>query len=143
MKLAIDAYVPEFKCTLAEELLRPTEIYVKAINSLRTRIKVKGMAHITGGGMPGNIPRTLPEGLGAEIRKGSWPLQPVFEVIQRMGKVPDLDMKNTFNMGIGYVVVVDGDDSARAVEILGKNGIGSCIIGTVFSRGDKGVRYVD
>ena len=106
-KMSVRKYIPELGCTLGEELLRPTRIYVKAFNALKNRVEIKGMAHITGGGIDGNLPRVFPKGTGAVLIKDSWPTHPIFEVIRNRGNVPDADMKRTFNMGIGYIVVVD------------------------------------
>jgi phosphoribosylformylglycinamidine cyclo-ligase len=141
MKLDVNAEVPELGCKLSEELLRPTKIYVKAVESLKKKVKIKGMAHITGGGIPGNVPRVLRDGVHAEINEKSWPEQRIFKLIQSRGGVPLEDMRATFNMGIGFVIVVDEGSSSEALNILDKTGFPSCIIGTV-KKGGKGVKYV-
>lgn len=135
-------FIPELGCTLGEELLKPTRIYVKAYNALRNRVRVKGMAHITGGGIDGNLPRIFPDAIGAVISEGAWPVPPIFGFLQRMGNVPAADMKNTFNMGIGYIMIVDRREQKKTIGILGKNGFESYCIGTVVS-GEKGVRYAE
>ena len=140
-KLDINHYVAEFESTLAEELLKPTVIYVKAVEALKSEIKIKGMAHITGGGIPGNLPRMLPDGTRAVVHEGSWPKPPVFGLLEKMGNVPYNDMKNTFNMGIGYIIAVDEGSAGQAMKILDKIGYRSCIIGSVI-KGNKGVEYV-
>ncbi len=94
---------------LGEVLLRPTAIYVKQLLDLRTRYDLLGMAHITGGGFTGNVPRVLPPGLGARIDKGSWPVLPIFELLRAQGNLSDAEMYRTFNNGIGMVVVVRPD----------------------------------
>jgi phosphoribosylformylglycinamidine cyclo-ligase len=91
---------------LGEVLMRPTRIYVKELLDLRTRYDLLGMAHITGGGFTGNVPRVLPEGLGARIEKGSWPVLPIFELLRAQGNLSDEEMYRTFNNGIGMIVVV-------------------------------------
>lgn len=141
MKYGVDKFLPELGCTLAEELLKPTKIYVKAVQELKKTIKIKGMAHITGGGIPGNVPRVLPEGMKAEIREGSWPEKPIFGLLRTLGGVPEDDMRSTFNMGIGYVIVMDEGSTGEALKILDKMGYGSCIIGLI-APGEKGVEYV-
>lgn len=137
-----DSFIPELGSTLADELLRPTRIYVNAFNSLKKEsIEVKGMAHITGGGIDGNLPRMLPEGMGAEIKKGSWTEPPVFSLIRDMGGVPDEDMRWTFNMGIGYIIIVSEDSAYKAISVLDKAGYKAGIIGHA-SKGGGGIGYV-
>lgn len=139
-RMSVKKYLPEFRCTLGEELLRPTRIYVKAYNALKNRVDVKGMAHITGGGIDGNLPRVFPKGFGAVLKEGSWPVHPIFELIRKTGNVPDDDMKKTFNMGIGYIIIVDEKKKVRTIDILEGNGFGSHLIGRI-ERGTKGVNY--
>ncbi|NOX21171.1 MAG: phosphoribosylformylglycinamidine cyclo-ligase [Nitrospirae bacterium] len=142
LKLKPTDYVEELGCTVADELLKPTMIYVKAFKALKTRgIKINGMAHITGGGIPGNLPRVLPEGLLAEIDEKAWPLPPVFTFIKEKGYVSDEEMKRTFNMGIGFVVVVPPDEADQAVEVLEETGYLAHKIGKIVE-GKRGVRYV-
>ena len=139
-KIDVSTYVPQLKSTLGDELLRPTRIYVKAFNALKERIWIKGAAHITGGGIPGNLPRVLPEGLGAVVREGSWPVPAIFRVIGKEGNVPVNDMKRTFNMGIGYILVVPEKEAGDGVGLLKDAGFDSYVIGTVV-KGKKEVRY--
>src|SRR5690606_7357103 len=109
--------------TLGEELLTPTRIYVKTILSLIEKHGIKGIANITGGGFIENIPRVIPEGLGAVIHKGSWEVLPIFHLIREMGDIPEKDMYNTFNMGISMVLAVspdEADDVVRSAEQLGE-----------------------
>lgn len=130
-KMKIDEHVPELDGTLAEELLRPTRIYVKAVKALKDSVAIKGMAHITGGGLPGNLPRVLPDGTHAVVKEGSWPRQPIFDLLRKLGNVPVSDMRDTFNMGIGFVLVVDAENVTQTLETLRKNAYDSCIIGQI------------
>ncbi|NLY29280.1 MAG: phosphoribosylformylglycinamidine cyclo-ligase [Firmicutes bacterium] len=115
--------------TLGEELLEPTLIYVKPILSLIDAVDVTGIANISGGGIPENIPRSMPDNLDAVIRKGSWPVHPIFAVLQRLGEVEETEMYNTFNMGIGMVVIVKRDHADKALDKLAEWGIEAYIIG--------------
>lgn len=140
-KMSLSDYVPELNMTLGEELLRPTRIYVKAINRLKEdRIPIKGLAHITGGGITGNLPRILPDGLSAVIKAGSWPVLPVFRLIEEMGDVPLDDMRRTFNMGIGYIVIVSEDYAGSVISSLKDKGYDSYMIGSI-EKGKREVRY--
>jgi phosphoribosylformylglycinamidine cyclo-ligase len=138
----IDTFVPELNATIGETLLIPTKIYVKAFNSLKGKMDVKGMAHITGGGLTGNLPRIIRDGLDAVIRTGSWPVAPIFRIIKEIGNVPGEDMKKTFNMGIGYVIVVNSVDSSSCIATLGQNGFQAFEIGTIEKGGMVKIRYV-
>jgi phosphoribosylformylglycinamidine cyclo-ligase len=139
-KMVVSTYVPQIGTTLGDELLKPTRIYVKAFNALKDRVKIKGMAHITGGGIPGNLPRILPDNVGAVIKQGSWPLPPMFRVIEESGNVPAHDMRRTFNMGIGYIMVVPEDTADDAVSILEETGFISYRIGSIV-KGRKEILY--
>lgn len=141
LRYNVEKFLPELGCTLGEELLKPTAIYVKAVQEIGKSFKIKGMAHITGGGIPGNIPRVLPEGTRAVIWDGSWPEPPVFKLIRERGGVPEDDMRSTFNMGVGFVIVMDEEFAREALKKLDKMGYTSCIIGIV-KAGEKGVEYV-
>jgi len=141
-KISPRKVMPALKTPLVDELLKPTRIYVKAFSALMGKVDIRGMAHITGGGIPGNLPRILPEGYGAVLREKSWPEQTIFKVIRELGNVPDEDMKRTFNMGIGYIFVVKRGEEEKAVLILRKKGFISYPIG-VIQRGIKGVRYAE
>lgn len=136
----VGTFVPELGATLGEELLKPTRIYVRAFQVLKGRVDVKGMAHITGGGIPGNLPRILPEGTGAVIWQGAWPEPPVFGLIRDAGNVPLEDLRRTFNLGIGFIMVVPEERATGAVAILGETGYSAYHIGRVI-HGRKEVRY--
>jgi phosphoribosylformylglycinamidine cyclo-ligase len=109
-------FVDELGCTLGEELLKPTKIYVKPILSALKKFPLKGMAHITGGGFIENIPRMLPEGLGAKIEEKSWQIPPIFQLISSHGQIDYEEMYNIFNMGIGMVIAVDREIAADVLQ---------------------------
>ena len=111
-------YVEELGATLGEALLVPTKIYVKPVLALAERIEVKGASHITGGGFYENVPRCLPSGLSARIEKKAVRTPPIFDVIQKAGNVPERDMFNTFNMGVGMCLIVDKEDADTALSIV-------------------------
>jgi phosphoribosylformylglycinamidine cyclo-ligase len=134
--------LPGVGTTLGEELLKPTRIYVKAFKAIEGKVRVKGMAHITGGGIPENLPRIFPNGVGAQIFRGSWPVHPIFGLIKKYGAVPDEDMRRTFNMGIGFIVVVSGKEKDKTVTILRRKGFPSYVIGEVH-KGINGVLYAE
>ncbi len=125
----VKSFVPELGKSLGEALLTPTKIYVKSVLDLISKINVKGISHITGGGFYENIPRMLPDGISAKIKQGSFPIPPIFNLIQKEGNIPEHDMYNTFNMGVGMAVVVDSADADKAVEILKENGEDAFVIG--------------
>ncbi|NCO68073.1 MAG: phosphoribosylformylglycinamidine cyclo-ligase [Nitrospirae bacterium CG_4_10_14_0_8_um_filter_41_23] len=139
-KMDVNTYIPDLGTTLGEELLRPTKIYVKAFMNLRNNIDIKGMAHITGGGIPGNLPRILPEGTFANIRINSWPVPKIFSLIKNIGDIPEEEMKKTFNMGLGYLMVVSKDTTGYTVSLLKKSGYNAFIIGNI-EKGGRGVEY--
>lgn len=137
----IDSYIDELGTELASELLRPTRIYVKAYLALKEAgIRPKAMAHITGGGLPGNLLRVLPDGVEAVIVQGSWPELPIFTLIRRLGKIEQEEMRRTFNLGIGYTIILSEQDSDRAIDILHKQGYQAWRIGYI-QKGQGGVRY--
>lgn len=115
--------------TLGECLLTPTRIYVKAILSLIDAVNVKAISHITGGGFYENIPRVLPDGLSAKIERNAVQVLPIFDLIKRSGDIPERDMFNTFNMGVGMMVSVDRNDADKAVEVLKSAGEDAYILG--------------
>ena len=117
--------------TLGEVLLTPTAIYVKAALELMKQVDVHGVAHITGGGFDENIPRILGDGLGVEIKDGSWKILPVFDLLRKYGDLPRREMFNIFNMGIGMVVAVSASDAEKAVASLKSSGIDAAVIGKV------------
>jgi phosphoribosylformylglycinamidine cyclo-ligase len=116
---------------LARELLEPTRIYVKDCLALRDAVDVHAFAHITGGGLPGNLPRVLPAGHRALLRRGSWPVPPIFGRIQKAGNVEEAEMLRTFNMGIGMCAVVSRADAPRALALLASRGQPAFEIGVV------------
>ncbi|MBB3111931.1 phosphoribosylformylglycinamidine cyclo-ligase [Paenibacillus phyllosphaerae] len=117
--------------TLGEVVIEPTRIYVKSCLELIQKVKVKGMAHITGGGFIENIPRVLPEGVNVNIEYGSWPILPIFKLMQEKGNITNRDMFTTFNMGVGMVVVVPADQAEEAVRVARELGEDAYRIGTV------------
>ncbi len=110
--------IEELGKTVGEVLLTPTRIYTKEVKKLKEKVKVKALAHITGGGIPENLIRVLPEGVKAVVEKGSIPENPVFEWIQKLGNIEEREMFRTFNMGVGMIAVVSESDKERALEIL-------------------------
>lgn len=124
--------------TLGETLLTPTKIYVKPMLALFDKVKVKAVSHITGGGFYENIPRSIPKGFGAKIKKSDVRVLPVFDLIAERGNIPERDMYNTFNMGVGMIVVVSKKDTDTALDILRKNGEDAYVIGTIV-KSDEGV----
>lgn len=116
--LAIDSPVPGTARTIGQALLEPHRSYARVINVLMKIVKVKGMSHITGGGLTENLPRTLPENCGAEIDLGAWDVPPLFTFLKNTGDVEDLEMLRTFNMGMGYLVVVAESDREQALKAL-------------------------
>ena len=127
--------------TIGETLLTPTRIYVKSILSLIEKVEVKGISHITGGGFYENIPRSIPDGLGAKIKKSDVRVLPIFDLIQKTGNIPERDMYNTFNMGIGMVIAVSKDEIGQAKDALVRAGERAHVIGRVVT-GDAGVDLV-
>ena len=138
----LNAHVDELGCSLADELLLPTRIYVRTIKELISRFTIKGIAHITGGGFIENIPRILPDGLTARIDRGSWPVQPIFKMMQRISGMEDEQIYNTFNMGIGMVLAVDSEEADAVVCAANSLGEKAFVIGEVIESedGGKGVK---
>jgi phosphoribosylformylglycinamidine cyclo-ligase len=127
--LSLEQEVEQLGHTLGEELLRPTKIYVKPILNTLKKHDIKGMAHITGGGFIENIPRMLPEGIGAVIEYGSWPIQPIFDLLENVGELSREEMFNIFNMGIGMVLAVDENNMHDVIRQLEEDGEKAYIIG--------------
>ena len=123
--------------SLGETLLTPTRIYVKPVLALMKEITPKGLSHITGGGFYENIPRSIPDGLGAKIRKEDVKVLPIFKLIQERGGISEHDMFNTFNMGVGMSLTVAPEDAARAIEILQVNGVDAYVMGEIVPSEDK------
>lgn len=124
--------------SLGEALLTPTKIYVKPVLALAEQVTIKAVSHITGGGFYENIPRSIPKGFGAKIDRSALRILPVFDLIAKEGNIPERDMFNTFNMGIGMSIVVDAADADKALEILRANGEDAYIIGEIV-KSDDGV----
>ena len=122
---------------LGETLLTPTKIYVKPVLALLEKVKVKGISHITGGGFYENIPRSIPDGLGAVIERKSVRLLPIFDLIAKVGGIGERDMFNTFNMGVGMSIVVAEKDVDNALDVLHVNGEDAYVIGTIAESGTK------
>ena len=133
----LDRYDDRLKDKVLNVLLTPTKIYVKSILSLISKVSVKGIAHITGGGFIENIPRIFPEGIGCEIKKDSYPLPPIFNIMREKAEISDEQIYNTFNMGIGMVVCVDKKDVAQTIAELESTGEKVYLIGETVS--GKGV----
>ena len=123
--------------SIGETLLTPTKIYVKPMLALFEAVKVKGVSHITGGGFYENIPRSIPQGLGARIEKSAVRVLPIFDLIARTGNIPERDMFNTFNMGVGMSVVVAAEDADKALQVLRANGEDAYVIGSIVESEDK------
>ena len=122
---------------VAEALLTPTRIYVKSILELLKKVDVKGISHITGGGFYENIPRSIPDGLCAKIDKAAVKVLPIFDMIAKVGNIPERDMFNTYNMGVGMSVVVPADQVETALQILRENGDDAYVIGEIVKGEEK------
>jgi phosphoribosylformylglycinamidine cyclo-ligase len=131
MRYGADTHLPELGATVGAALLAPHRGYLSALEPLLDRGKVRALAHITGGGLPGNVPRVLPEGLGGRVRRASWPVPSLFRLIQKGGSVSEEEMYRTFNMGIGMVVMVAPDDLHEVEHSLERRGETSFVIGSV------------
>ena len=134
-------YIDVLGKTLGEELLTPTKIYVKAVLNLLDNVKVKGIAHITGGGIPGNLIRILNDNTKAIIDRSKWEVLPIFNWIQKEGNITDDEMFKTFNMGIGLILVVSPEDAKDTVDILNKSGERATIIGEI-KGGNRSVEII-
>ncbi len=139
-----ELYVPREQLggkTIAQALLEPTKIYVKPVLALLEQVDVKGISHITGGGFYENIPRSIPAGLQAEIDRSAVRVLPIFDMIAAWGNIPERDMFNTYNMGVGMSVVVPAEQVEKALAVLKDNGIDAYVIGKI-TEGDEGVVLV-
>lgn len=141
MRYRVNDRIKGIRRTLGEELLIPTRIYAKTILGLLKHHNIKGMAHITGGGITENLPRILPQGLSAVIVKDSWKTHPIFKIIQEKGNVSEKEMYRTFNMGIGFILVSSEKEAYSALLRLKNLGERAYIIGMI-DRGKRGVRYI-
>ena len=135
--LKLSRRVPELGRKLGEELLEPTRIYAQLTKKLFGEFGIKGAAHITGGGITGNLPRVLPTGRHAAIERKSWPVPPIFDLIQKIGAVAQAEMDATFNMGLGMILVVAKKDADRVGAVLKRMGERSFVIGEI-RQGAKG-----
>lgn len=127
--------------TLGEALLTPTQLYVKPVLDLISKVEVKGISHITGGGFYENVPRSIPDGFMARVNKSAFPVPDIFRYLQETGHIPERDMYNTFNMGIGMTCTVAPDKADEAVHILEENGIKAYCIGEIV-KGDEGIEII-
>jgi phosphoribosylformylglycinamidine cyclo-ligase len=137
-RLKLSERLPELGCTLGDELLRPTRIYVKNVLELFDRFAIKGLANITGGGVIENLPRVMPKNLHATIRRGSWTVPQIFNLIARLGKIEQAEMDRTFNNGLGMVAIVAPGEADTIVKYLRSRKHRAFIIGEVI-RGARGV----
>ena len=135
-----ELYIPREELdgkTIAEALLVPTKIYVKPVLALLEKVNVKGISHITGGGFYENIPRSIPDGLCAKIDKSAVKVLPIFDVIAKWGNIPERDMYNTYNMGVGMSIVVPSNEVELSLSILKDNGIDAYVIGEIIEGEEK------
>jgi len=135
-----ETYVNEIKGKVGTELMRPHRSYWPALRKLLDANLLSALAHITGGGITENLPRVLPKGVSAVIEMGSWPVQPIFEHLQKLGNIPQAEMMRTFNMGIGMVLVVPGANFKKAESVLDRAGEKFFTIGRIV-KGDRKVQY--
>jgi len=140
--MQVSDHVEELGCTLGEELLRPTRIYVETILNVLKHFKIAGMVHITGGGFYDNIPRVLPQGCLARIHRDSWQKQPVFNFLQEKGAIPEAEMFRTFNCGIGMVAIVDDKDAEDIQQQFSAMGEKAYMIGEIEGRRTKDLPQV-
>ena len=141
-KESLDTYYDELGCTLGEALLAPTRIYVKALKSIKEAgITVKACSHITGGGFYENVPRMMTQGLTAQIDLSTFPRLPIFDLIQKTGDIPERDMYNTYNMGIGMILALPAEQAEQALSVLKGAGETAYQIGRVIP-GEAGVELV-
>ena len=127
--------------SLADELIRPSVLYTPAVRAALEAADVHAVAHITGGGFEGNLPRALPqEGFRAVLDRSTWTVPPIFGEIRRLGRVADDEMARVFNLGLGMVLVVDPDGAADALDALRGAGVGAAVVGRV-DEGHRGVEF--
>lgn len=134
----INVYSDELGKTIGEALLTPTKIYVKPVLALAEKVNIKAVSHITGGGFYENIPRSIPQGFTAKIDRAALRILPIFNLLQKTGDIPERDMFNTYNMGVGMSLVVAADKADEALQILKANGEDAYLIGEI-AEGDTGV----
>ena len=132
LRLDVGSYVPELSTTIGEALLEPHRSYLPIVQPLLDGGRIKGMAHITGGGITDNLPRVLPHGTAALIDRSAWAVPPIFSWLQRSGSIPDEDMLRTFNMGVGLIIVTGRDQAEPLIdELAARGGHKACVIGEV------------
>jgi phosphoribosylformylglycinamidine cyclo-ligase len=141
-KLKLNDLLPGTKRTVGEVLLAVHRSYLKPVTTLMKSVKVRGMAHITGGGFPDNVPRVLPDTVNAVFDRSSWTVPEVYQFIQRVGKVDREEMYRVFNMGIGMVVVVKKQDVEKSISLLRKTGSKPVIVGWI-EKGNRSVRLIN
>ncbi|MGE5392028.1 MAG: phosphoribosylformylglycinamidine cyclo-ligase, partial [Deltaproteobacteria bacterium] len=129
--MKLEHHINELGRSLGEELITPTRIYVKTALAVIEEVSIKAMAHITGGGIPENLPRVLPPGLGAEIKSNTWEPPAIFQLIQQLGRVEKNEMYRTFNMGIGYIFITSPEQSDEALKCLRIKGEKPIVLGNV------------
>ncbi len=129
--------VPELGTTLGDALLTPTEIYVKPVLAAIEKADIRGISHITGGGFYENIPRSLPDGLGAKIEKAAIRTPAIFRLLQETGSIPERDMFNTYNMGVGMSLIVSGETADKALAALKEKGVDAYVVGEIVKSEDK------
>jgi phosphoribosylformylglycinamidine cyclo-ligase len=139
--LKLGSRVAELGCTLADELLRPTRIYARTTGELFRRFRLKALANITGGGVLENLPRVMPPGLRAIVRRGTWPVPPIFGLIARLANVSQTEMDRTFNNGLGMIAVVARDQADDVVAYLRRSRQPAYVVGEL-RRGERGVSFV-
>jgi phosphoribosylformylglycinamidine cyclo-ligase len=141
-RIPLSRRIAEFGCTLGEELLRPTRIYVRPVLDLLAAHRVDALAHITGGGIPGNLPRVLPARCRARIRRASWTVPPVFDWLRRMGPVDSTEVDRTLNQGLGMILATPATDVDGVLSFLRRRRERAFVIGEVV-RGRSGVELID
>jgi phosphoribosylformylglycinamidine cyclo-ligase len=142
LRLDVDSYVPELSCTVGDALLAPHRSYLPFVQPLLEAGRIKGMAHITGGGITDNLPRVLPHGTAAVVETASWTVPPLFTWLQRSGNIPIDDMLRTFNMGIGLIIVTGRDQAEPLIdELAARGGRDARVIGRIVAGEPRSVSY--
>jgi phosphoribosylformylglycinamidine cyclo-ligase len=139
--LSTDSVVPELGTSVGEALLAPHRSYLRAISPLLERNSVKGMAHVTGGGITENLPRVLPNGCAAEVNRGAWTVPPIFRLLQARGRIADDEMLRAFNMGIGLVLVCAASSRDEVLRLLADTGESDALVIGMVVAGNRDVRY--
>lgn len=137
----LNAEITELDVPLVEELLKPTRIYVKPVLEVLKKVDVHGITHVTGGGFVENLPRMLTKDLAVKVELGSWPILPIFDIMQKYGQLNELEMYEIFNMGIGMVLAVKKEDVEKTLEVLVQNGEAAYVIGEVTTRENDSVIF--